>query len=253
MKAALLSPNVEQSLDAGNSSKTSSGCQAQVEFLARLRRGDEAAYEMLVREYGGRMLAVARRVLCHEEDARDAVQEAFLQAFRSIERFRGDSNLGTWLHRIVTNAALMKLRSTIRHQVSIEELLPQFDETGHHTQPVRQWSDSPSSDLLREESRAQVRECIDRLPAQYREILILRDIEELDTDETARVLGIGSGSVKTRLHRARQALRTLLEPVFASAASPRTRSSDSAGQMSGPVDPRERTRRLQTVPSKPKS
>src|SRR6058998_791665 len=140
MKTALSSPNVGQSLNAGNASKTPPDRQSQDELLARLRQGDEAAYATLVREYGGRMLAVARRVLCNEEDARDAVQEAFLQAFRSIQRFRGDSNLATWLHRIVTNAALMKLRSTSRHpHVSVAELLPQFDETGHHCQPVRDW------------------------------------------------------------------------------------------------------------------
>jgi RNA polymerase sigma-70 factor (ECF subfamily) len=216
MKASLASQNAGQSLDSRESSTPAAYYQSQDELPARLRRGDEAAYEMLVREYGGRMLAIARRLLRHEEDASDAVQEAFLQAFRSIDRFRGDSNLGTWLHRIVTNAALMKLRSVNRHpEVPIEDLLPQFDETGHHTHPVREWSASPSSALLQEESRAQVRACIAQLPAPYREIIMLRDIEELDTDETAKVLGISKGSVKTRLHRARQALRTLLEPVFA--------------------------------------
>lgn len=217
MKSAHSPPTVEQSRHPGTSLKGAPDRHSQDKLLEQLRQGDDSAYETLVREYGGRMLAIARRILHHEEDSRDAVQEAFLQAFRSIDRFRGDSNLATWLHRIVTNAALMKLRSTSRHpEVSVEDLLPQFDETGHHTQPVREWSASPSSELLLEESRAQVRACIDRLPAQYREILILRDIEELDTDETAKVLGISTGSVKTRLHRARQALRTLLEPLFVS-------------------------------------
>jgi RNA polymerase sigma-70 factor (ECF subfamily) len=109
----------------------------------------------------------------------------------------------------------MKLRSVNRRpEVSVEELVPQFDDAGHHTQPAREWSLSPSSELLRDETRDQVRACISQLPHQYREILILRDIEELDTDETAKVLGIGKSSVKTRLHRARQALRTLLEPLF---------------------------------------
>src|SRR6266478_1839571 len=85
--------------------------QSQATLLARLRSGDEAAGEMLVRDYGGRMLAVARRLLRREEEAQDVVQEAFLQAFRAIDRFRGESNLSTWLHRIVTNAAFMKLRA----------------------------------------------------------------------------------------------------------------------------------------------
>ena len=87
---------------------------------------DDASYEQLVRTYGGRMLAVARRLVRNEEDARDCVQEAFLQAFRNIEKFEQRASLGSWLHRIVTNAALMKLRARARRpEESIEDLLPQ--------------------------------------------------------------------------------------------------------------------------------
>jgi len=135
MKAVLSSSSVGQSAHPDKPSKASPDRQSYDKLLAQLRQGDEAAYEALVREYGGRMLAVARRMLRCEEDARDAVQDAFLQAFRSIDCFRGDSNLGTWLHRIVANAALMKLRSMNRHPVvTIEELWPQFDNSGHHAQ-----------------------------------------------------------------------------------------------------------------------
>ena len=98
----------------------------------RLLAGEEGAYEELVRRYGGRMLAVARRFLPVEEDARDAVQDAFLSAFRSIDRFEGHAQLSTWLHRIVVNASLMKLRTRRRHpEQSIEELLPGYLEDGH--------------------------------------------------------------------------------------------------------------------------
>jgi RNA polymerase sigma-70 factor (ECF subfamily) len=92
-------------------------------------------------------------------------------------------------------------------------LLPTFDETGLHSHPVRPWEDDALARLTRAETRAYVRACIDRLPDPYREVLVLRDIEELDTEQTAQQLGIKPGAVKTRLHRARQALRTLLEPV----------------------------------------
>jgi RNA polymerase sigma factor (sigma-70 family) len=99
----------------------------------RLQRGDEAAYEQLVREHGGAMLAVARRLLRDEDAAREAVQSGFISAFRSIQTFRQDASLSTWLHRIVVNAALMHLRRVHRRpETSIEELLPVFDETGHH-------------------------------------------------------------------------------------------------------------------------
>jgi RNA polymerase sigma-70 factor (ECF subfamily) len=185
-----------------------------VALLERIRAGDERACEALVRRHGGRMLAVARRFLRTEEDSADAVQDAFLAAFRSLDGFEGNAALGTWLHRIVVNVCLMRLRAqSRRREVCIDDLLPTFDETGHHNHPVRPWEDDALARLTRAETRAHVRACIDRLPDPYREVLVLRDIEELDTEQTAQQLGINPGAVKTRLHRARQALRTLLEPV----------------------------------------
>jgi RNA polymerase sigma-70 factor (ECF subfamily) len=184
------------------------------ELLARIRGGDEGACEALVRRHGGRMLAVARRFLRTEADSADAVQDAFLAAFRALDGFEGHSALGTWLHRIVVNVCLTRLRARSRsREVRIEDLLPAFDETGHHSRPVRPWGDHALTRLTRAETCAQVRACIDQLPEPYREVLLLRDIEELDTEQTARHLGINPGAVKTRLHRARLALRTLLEPI----------------------------------------
>lgn len=184
-------------------------------LVDRLRRGNAAAYEELVRVYGGRLLAVARRFLNNEEDARDAVQDTFVSAFRALDRFDGQASLGTWLHRIVVNASLTRLRSRKRRpERPIEDLLPAFLDDGHQANPARAWRD-PADDLLREETREQVRRLIEDLPEDYRNVLLLRDIEELDTEETATLLGLTAGAVKTRLHRARQALRVLLEPHFA--------------------------------------
>jgi len=185
-----------------------------MELLERIRAGDERACEALVRQHGGRMLAVARRFLRIEEDSADAVQDAFLAAFRSLESFEGNSALGTWLHCIVVNACLMRLRARSRsREVRIDDLLPTFDQSGHHSRPVRAWEDDALARLTSAETRAHVRACIDRLADPYREVLVLRDIEELDTEQTAQHLGINPGAVKTRLHRARQALRALLDPV----------------------------------------
>lgn len=185
------------------------------ELLTRVRAGDESACEALVQLHSARMLPVARRFLRSEEDSADAVQDAFLSAFRALDTFEGNSALGTWLHRIVVNTCLMKLRARSRSRVvPIDDLLPTSDETGHHVRPVRPWEEHPSAQLAQTETRAQVRACIDQLPQPYRTVLLLRDIEELDTEQTARQLGISPGAVKTRLHRARQALRTLLEPIF---------------------------------------
>jgi RNA polymerase sigma-70 factor (ECF subfamily) len=184
-------------------------------LLERFRAGDESASEALVRRHGGRLLAVARRLLRREEDAADAVQQAFLSAFRSLGAFRGQSSLATWLHRIAVNVCLMRLRSAARRRdVPLDDLLPSFDEDGLHARPVRPWGEPTLARLAREETRAQVRACIDRLPDTYRKVLLLRDIEEVETDRAAELLGITPGAVKTRLHRARQALRTLLEPIM---------------------------------------
>ncbi|MFO0838817.1 MAG: sigma-70 family RNA polymerase sigma factor [Phycisphaerae bacterium] len=184
-------------------------------LLVLVRRGDESACAEFVRRSGGAMLAVARRFFGCEQEAEDAVQDAFLSAFRSIHEFGGGSKLSTWLHRIVVNACLMKLRSAKRRPVSsIESLLPSFDQTGHHAQRISAWSETPLERLHANELRAKVRECIDQLPDSHRTVLLLRDIEELDTNETAQRLGITPAAVKVRLHRARQALRTLLDLDF---------------------------------------
>jgi RNA polymerase sigma-70 factor, ECF subfamily len=181
-------------------------------LLARLRAGDDRAYEELVRAASPRLLATLRRMLRSDDDARDALQETFLAAFRALPRFEGQSKLSTWLHRIAVNSALMKLRSKRRRpEDSIEELLPRFAEDGHFT------ADTASSGKLLDEEvdeaqrRAAVRRCIDELPEAQRTVIVLRDVEGLSTEETAQQLGISADATKMRLHRARQALRTLLE------------------------------------------
>jgi RNA polymerase sigma-70 factor (ECF subfamily) len=180
-------------------------------LLAGLRAGDDAAFEQLVREQAPRMLAVARRLLGDGEDARDAVQDAFVSAFRGLGSFAGQARVSTWLHRIVVNAALMKLRTRRRKpEQPLDGLLPRYEADGHRRDPGGPWQ--PSERLERRELRKLVRDGIERLPEAHRTVLVLRDIEGLDTAEVAERLGVSTGVVKTRLHRARQALRTLLDP-----------------------------------------
>lgn len=203
-------PRNEPDMDRATDASTD-----EAALLARVRCGDQIACQEFVRRHAGAMLAVARRFLRCEQEAADAVQDAFLSAFRSIHEFSGGSKLSTWLHRIVVNVCLMKLRSArSRPARSIESLLPSFDDTGHHVHRVSAWSESPPQRLHASELREKVRECINDLPDTYRTVLLLRDIEELDTGETAERLSISQAAVKVRLHRARQALRTLLEPLF---------------------------------------
>jgi RNA polymerase sigma-70 factor (ECF subfamily) len=184
-------------------------------LVKALRAGDSAAFERLVREYGGRLLVVSKRLLSNHEDALEAVQDGFLSAFRSLDSFDGRSQFSTWLHRIVVNASLMKLRSKRRRpEQSIDDLLPTFLADGHQAAPAARWRHSGYENAEKNEVQALVRSKIETLPDSYRIVLVLRDIEELDTETVAQMLEITPGSVKVRLHRARQALRTLLDPVF---------------------------------------
>lgn len=188
------------------------------ELIARLKAGEGDAFEQLVRTYGGRLLSVARRFVRNDADAQDIVQAAYLSAFRSVRQFEGNCQIGTWLHRIVVNQALMKLRTRRRKpEESLDPLLPAFQDDGHHVEQFADWC-APADVLLeRQETRATVRACIDLLPENYRTVLMLRDIEEVPTQEVAQLLNLTPTAVKVRLHRARQALSTLLRKEYAAA------------------------------------
>lgn len=206
---------VSDGVEFGSRSAECVASESESEFVARLRSGDEAAFEMLLREYTGRLLCVARRMLGREEDAQDAVQETFLNAFRALDSFDGRSQLATWLHQITINACLMRLRTRRRKpERPIEEFLPRFLADGHQTRSSIMWKPEPASGIESQETQALIRACIDQLPESYRVVLMLRDIEDIDTEAAAEILGMTEAAVKTRLHRARQALRGLLDPYF---------------------------------------
>ena len=200
---------------SSHAAQSAGSSQNEAELVAALKRGDDTAYEQLVRSYGPRLLATARRYLANDDDASDALQDAFLSAFKAIDRFQEDARLSTWLHRIVVNASLMKLRSKRRKpETSIEDLLPEFLPDGHMTERTSAWADSAVETAERNETRTIVRDSINRLPEDYRSVLLLRDIDQYDTQQTADMLGLSTSAVKTRLHRARQALRTQLDRTF---------------------------------------
>jgi RNA polymerase sigma-70 factor (ECF subfamily) len=188
-------------------------------LVEALRQGEEWAFEVLVRVYGGRLLAIARRYTQSDEDARDIVQTVYLSAFRALDQFKGGARLSTWLHRITVNTALMRLRSQRRKpEESIEDLLPKFQEDGHHVEQFSEWAAPADTLLERQQTRRIVRACIGRLPEQYRTVLMLRDIDDLSTQEVATKLAITPNAVKVRLHRARQALSTLLRREYATSS-----------------------------------
>ena len=184
-------------------------------LLAAVRGNDERACARFVRRYAGRMLATATRLLGDRVLAEDCVQESFLSAFQNLDRFEGRSGIGTWLHRITVNACLMKLRARERKaEESIDDLLPEFDQDDCRIEG--DWSLRRSVDDLLAQRQVQetVLEKIRALPESYRIVLMLRDIEELDTREVADLLDLSEAAVKVRLHRARAALKKLLEPVL---------------------------------------
>ncbi|MDA1091778.1 MAG: sigma-70 family RNA polymerase sigma factor [Acidobacteria bacterium] len=193
---------------------------AEAELVAALKAGEDAAFETLVRTSSQRLLAVARRFARTEEDAQDIVQTAYLNAFLALEKFEGQAQLSTWLHRIVVNTALTKLRTQrTKPEESIETLLPRFKADGHHVEQFLDWS-APADVLVeRSETRAVVRRCIAELPEAYRTVLLLRDIEERSTREVADALDLSMAAVKTRLHRARQSLATRLRQQFGGAGA----------------------------------
>jgi RNA polymerase sigma-70 factor (ECF subfamily) len=188
---------------------------AEADLVARLKNGDGDAYETLVRTHGPRMLAVARRYLPQEADAEDALQDAFVNVARAIGNFSGDSRLGTWLHRIVVNCALTRIRSRSRRSEEPTDKIEAIQAAA----PQRSWSHGASSILEREDLRETVRSCVDRLPEAVRAVLRLRDVEGMEMREVCRLLDIGLSTAKVRLHRARHALRAILEQTLGEVGS----------------------------------
>jgi RNA polymerase sigma-70 factor (ECF subfamily) len=173
----------------------------ETELIAGLKAGGESAYKELFRRHSGAMLAVARRYFGDSDDAAEAVQDAFVSAFQAMTGFAGTSRLGTWLHRITVNACLMRLRSRRRSR-----LVP----LGGCNHPV---AAAEADGMTRAETVARVRAGIARLPDAYRAVVQLRDIDGIDTAAAATRLGTNEGVVKVRLHRARQALKAVLEQL----------------------------------------
>lgn len=199
---------------AGHPSKRCASRQWAEEsaLLAAVRAGNQSAATALVRRFGGRMMAAAVRLLRDAALAEDCVQEAFVSAFRNLERFEGRSSLGTWLHRITVNACLVKMRARKRAPESPLEGMPSGWEAAGNGFGLGWQVPVSAEDLVAEgQLRDLVRARIGELPDDYRIVLTLRDIEELNTREVAAVLRISEGAVKVRLHRARAALRRRLE------------------------------------------
>jgi len=177
--------------------------------------GDAGALEALMSRYSGRVYRLAYGITRNPADAEEIVQDVFLQMVRKGTGFEGRAALASWIYRVTTNVALNKRRGK-RYEVetSLEDVLPTYEADGHRAGPraflVANWSERPDAELLSGETRSILEAAIDRLPEHYRAVLILRDVEELSNEEVAATVGDSVSAVKTRLHRARMALREML-------------------------------------------
>ena len=180
-------------------------------LLEALRAHDPAAAEQLVATYGDRAYRLALRIAGNREDAEEALQDAFWNVIRKIDMFRGASTFGSWVYRIVANAACQKIRRRLRHGVepSLDDLLPVFDPDGHHAD-VTDWSSTLGDAAVQSELRDAMGSAIADLPPDYRAVIVMRDVEGMSTLEVADALGVPVPTVKTRTHRARLQLRKRL-------------------------------------------
>jgi RNA polymerase sigma-70 factor (ECF subfamily) len=192
------------------------------DVVAALRRREPTAAEHLVSRYGERAYRLASRITDSAADAEEVVQDAFWTVIRKIDTFRGESAFGSWLYRIVANAAYQKLRGRQRrrHDVSLDEVLPLFDERGCHAAPIADWSLVADDPAIQTELRTALTSAIDELPATYHAVLVLRDIEGRSNAEISETLGLSIALVKTRVHRARLFLRKQLHQWMTTVDAP---------------------------------
>jgi RNA polymerase sigma-70 factor, ECF subfamily len=185
-------------------------------LLERAQRGDVEAFESLVERHKDRLYGLALRMTRSEADAAEVVQDAFLAAYQNLKQFRGEAAFGSWVHRIAANNALMRLRHQRVVEAAAEELqAPEFTERGSLAEvPEIDWSRRADEKVLDEELGRAIRQGTDALPQGYREVFLLKDVEGLSYEEIAEMMEISVPAVKSRLHRARLALREKIDAFY---------------------------------------
>jgi RNA polymerase sigma-70 factor (ECF subfamily) len=192
--------------------------EKEKELIARITAGETNLFHELIRPYERMVYLSVLAMLRNDQEAEDAAQEVMINAFRYLKNFRGDAKFSTWLVTIAMNEARQRLRKAKAAQLeSLDE--DKEDREGDFTPAVlTDWREIPSEALEKKEMRQKLREAVQQLPPIYREVLVLRDLEELNQEETASALGINVSLVKVRLHRARMMLQKLLTPYLRAAA-----------------------------------
>jgi len=190
--------------------KSSTSAAADLALAKRIGTGDHAAFENLMRTYNGKLFRIARAILKDDGDAEDALQDAYLEAYRHVDEFHGGSELGTWLTRIVINQSLMRLRKDKRRSSIVPFRGMTMDADSPEAQVPDHRSESPSAAAIRAETRRILEQRIDELPSSFRMVFVMREVEDMGIDEIAACLSISPATVRTRLFRARALLRAAL-------------------------------------------
>lgn len=196
--------------------------QREEQLITQLKANSDAAFEQLVQNYSDKMYAICCRYFTCRDDAQECLQTAFIQIFQHIQTFKGDCQLSTWLHRITINCALMQIRSNkrLRHtslennflnSSNLDGFSQHYNNYGERTVFADHEGNNIETLFEQKELQLNLTELILQLPEKYCNVLILRDIQELSTKESAQILAISSASVKTQLHRARLLLKALFQ------------------------------------------
>src|SRR4051794_21094911 len=210
------SPQMRQPVDT----PPSLAALSDEELVARARARDVAAFETLIDRHEEKIYRLAMRFTRNETDAAEILQETFLSAWRNLDKFEGKAQFGSWLYRVAVNAALMLLRSQKRHpQVAVEDVTPEVlgeaaKDAGPGLGAGTDWSRRPDEQFQSEELRHQIQLAVDQLPESQRSVFLMRDVDGLSTEDTGELLGLTLPTVKTRLHRARLALREAITRYF---------------------------------------
>ena len=191
--------------------RSSTPIRSEAEIIAAILAGETQLYHELIRPHERSVYLMALSYMKNEADAEDVAQEAFIKAFRNLSTFRGDAKFSTWLISITLNEARNRLRrqGVVRMQ-SLDE--PPGKDSAVSPALLRDWREIPSEAVEREEVRTLIKKAVESLPEIYRQVFLLRDVEELDVNETAQTLSISISNVKVRLHRARMMLQKELAP-----------------------------------------
>jgi len=193
------------------------------ELVTLAQQGDNRAFDELVKRYENKVYRLTFKILRHEDDAGEALQDAFMSAYKGLKNFKSDSTFSTWLYRVATNAALMKYRKRRDGHISLEQS-QSYDEDADRLE-IPDWSALPDEDLLTGELDEILAEGLSRLPDELREVFVMRDIEELSNSDVAERLQLTVPAVKSRLHRARLQLRDRLNRYFQDRMRPRDRGA----------------------------